>query len=95
MTPREAYNLINRRNKYRTLVECVDLGDRYGFVFVAWDKEKDGELTRDKAYDTFFITGWSTVNKETKKIGELNAAQYFSENPERTDELVYIPVSDI
>lgn len=95
MTPKEAYTIIRNKYRFMALVECVDLDDEYGFVFVDWDRERDGELTRDKAYKLFFISGWATVDKKTKAIGAISAAYYYADHPEKMDNLLYIPVSSL
>lgn len=93
MEAQEAYTIIKKQNEGLSLVECVDLGDRYGFVFVAWDEKVDGNLTRDKVYKIFLISGWSTVDKETGKIDELNSYYYLEAHPEMNGKIEQLPIN--
>lgn len=76
---KQAYRLAKSIYDDRDLVDIVDLGDMFGFVFVEWDPSL-GKINRDLAYETYLITGYTTVDKKSGKTGELSAVSYFS-NP--------------
>lgn len=90
MTPFEAFSVISKARPNQTFIECVDLGEMYGFVFLDWDESRDGTPTPEKAHELFLINGWSTVDKRTGKIGEVNALYYFADNPKKMQDLRHI-----
>ena len=77
MTAKEGLKIVLNEHPGLSFVECVDLEDRYGYVLVDWDPAVDGPINKEKAYATFLITGWLTVDKKTGITGEQNAASYF------------------
>lgn len=81
MTPKEAYALAQKKRSGLTVVECVDLGSEYGFVFVDWDIKTDGPMNVEKAYKLFNITGWTIVDKKTGVVGELSIVAYLDKYP--------------
>lgn len=62
------------------LVDILDLKDSYGFVFIAYDPEERGPISRSQAYKDFMITGWTSVNKRTGQIRDVSSVEYFSKN---------------
>ena len=62
------------------LVDVLDLKDSYGFVFVDYDPEENGPISRAEAYEAFMITGWIGVNKKTGLVRDVSSAGYFAEN---------------
>lgn len=62
------------------LVDILDLKDSYGFVFIAYDPEEHGPISRSQAYKDFMITGWTSVNKRTGQIRDVSSVEYFSKN---------------
>lgn len=92
MTVKDAYQIIKKNNQDLTLVECVDIGDRFGFVFLKWDEKKYGKPTRETAHRNFVISGWSTVDKKTGKIDELNSYYYLEAHPEMKGKIKQLPI---
>ena len=62
------------------LVDVLDLKDSYGFVFIEYDPEESGPISRAKAYEEFMITGWTGVDKKTGRIKDVSSAGYFATN---------------
>lgn len=62
------------------LVDILDLKDSYGFVFIMYNPEESGPISRSKAYKDFMITGWTGVNKRTGQVKEVSSVEYFSKN---------------
>lgn len=84
MTALEAYRIVVEENDNTSLnlVECVDLGDSFGFAFVDWDEEKLGPLDYKKVPELFIVSGWTAVNKETGEVFQVNGRQFYKESPD-------------
>ena len=81
MTIQEAYEKVKQLPNNNFLIECLDLGDSWGFGFSQkpYD-ENDSNTWVGGAYDT--------VNKQTGEIGAFNPFHDF----EKADSAIEIPI---
>ena len=80
MTLSDAVKKAFDENPDLTIIEAVDLGDRFGFVMLELD-EASQQKTPAQLKQEYFISGWTTVDKTTGSVSELSAVSFQMAHP--------------
>ena len=80
MTLSDAVKKAFEENPDLTIIEAVDLGDRFGFVMLELD-EANQQKSPDQLKQEYFISGWTTVDKTTGSVSELSAVSFNMDHP--------------
>ena len=80
MTLSDAVKKAFGENPDSTIIEAVDLGDRFGFVMLELD-EANQQKSPAQLKQEYFISGWTTVDKTTGSVSELSAVSFQMTHP--------------